>query len=56
MLTPNLYLGVEANITDYDSVTATTTAGAEAAGNSSARTVNADIKTVQGLITLGYKF
>ena len=56
MLTPNLYLGIEANITDYDSVTATTTQGAEAAGNSSARTVNADIKTVQGLITLGYKF
>jgi hypothetical protein len=56
MLTPNLYLGVEANITDYDSVTATTTQGTEGAGNSSTRTVNADIKTVQGLITLGYKF
>ena len=56
MLTPNLYLGVEANITDYDSVTAITTQGTEGSGNSSARTVNADIKTVQGLITLGYKF
>jgi len=56
MLTPNLYLGVEASVTDYDSVTATTTQGAEGAGNSSARTVNADIKTVQGVITLGYKF
>jgi predicted porin len=56
MLTPNLYLGVEANITDYDSVTATTTQGTEDVGNSSARTVKADIQTVQGLITLGYKF
>ncbi len=56
MLTPNLYLGVEATITDYDAVTATTTQGAEGPGNSSARTVNADIKTVQGVITLGYKF
>jgi len=56
MLTPNLYLGVEANITDYDSISATTaTIGAQPAGSASKR-VTADVKTVQGAITLGYKF
>ena len=55
MLTPNLYLGVEANITDYDSVTATTLLNA-GAGATSSKTITADVKTVQGIITLGYKF
>ena len=55
MLTQNLYLGVEANITDYDSVTATTLLNAGDGGTSS-KTITADVKTVQGIITLGYKF
>ena len=55
MLTPNLYLGVEANITDYDSVTATTLANA-GAGATTSKTITADVRTVQGIITLGYKF
>lgn len=56
MLTPNLYLGVEANITDYDSISATTTAiGTQPAGSASKK-ITADVKTVQGMITLGYKF
>ena len=55
MLTPNLYLGVEANITDYDSVKATTLANAGNGGTAS-KTITADVKTVQGTITLGYKF
>lgn len=55
MLTPNLYLGVEANITDYDSVTATTQLNA-GAGATSSKNITADVKTVQGIITLGYKF
>ena len=55
MLTPNLYLGVEANITDYDSITATTLLNAGNGGTSS-KTITADVKTVQGIITLGYKF
>ena len=49
MLTTNLYLGVEASITDYDSVTATKSVDA-------ANTVTADVKVVQGVVTLGYKF
>ena len=53
MLTPNLYLGVEANITEYDTVTATKAA----VGTSSAeKTLKADVSTVQGVITIGYKF
>jgi hypothetical protein len=58
MLTPNLYLGVEASITDYDTVSATTAAvGTNAAvGSTGSRTINADIKTVQGIVTLGYRF
>ena len=55
MLTPNLYLGVEANITDYDSISATTQANAGNGGTSS-KNITADVKTVQGMITLGYKF
>ena len=55
MLTPNLYLGVEANITDYDSIKATTLLNAGDGGTSS-KTITADVKTVQGMITLGYKF
>ena len=55
MLTPNLYLGVEANITDYDSISATTLTNAGNGGTSSKR-VTADVQTVQGMITLGYRF
>jgi hypothetical protein len=55
MLTPNLYLGVEANVTDYDRVSATTKLNAGAGGTSS-KNVNADVRTVQGIITLGYNF
>ena len=55
MLTPNLYLGVEANITDYDSISATTLLNAGTGGTSS-KTITADVQTVQGMITLGYKF
>ena len=55
MLTPNLYLGVEANITDYDSVSATRAAVAAAgtAGAQAEKTIRADVKTVQGVITVG---
>ena len=49
MLTPNLYLGVEASITDYDTISATKTV--ETTSN-----INADVKVVQGVVTLGYKF
>jgi hypothetical protein len=55
MLTQNLYLGVEANITDYDSISATTLTNAGNGGTAS-KTITADVKTVQGTITLGYKF
>ena len=55
MLTPNFYLGVEANITDYDSISATTQTNAGNGGTSSKR-VTADVQTVQGMITLGYRF
>lgn len=55
MLTPNLYLGVEANITDYDSISATTQTNAGNGGTSSKR-ITADVQTVQGMITLGYRF
>ena len=57
MLTPNFYLGVEASITDYDSVKAVTAAvGSATAGSSGSRTITADVKAVQGIITVGYKF
>jgi len=55
MLTQNLYLGVEANITDYDAISATTLTNAGNGGTASKR-VTADVQTVQGMITLGYKF
>jgi hypothetical protein len=55
MLTPNLYLGVEANVTEYDTVSATTLLNA-GAGATSSKNVKADVKTAQGIITLGYKF
>ena len=54
MLTPNLYLGVEANITDYDTVTATQ--AAVSGGSTAAKTIKADVSTVQGVVTIGYKF
>jgi hypothetical protein len=54
MLTPNLYLGVEANITDYDTITATQEA--VSGGSTSAKTIKADVTTVQGVVTIGYKF
>jgi hypothetical protein len=50
-LTPNAFIQVEANYTEYDSVTGTRT-------NSHGRTttVSGDPKIAQGIITLGYKF
>jgi len=56
MLTPNLYLGIEASITDYDEVTATTVAGTDAGSSTNTKNIKADVKTAQGIITLGYKF
>jgi hypothetical protein len=58
MLTSNLYLGVEASVTDYDSVSAVTAAVGTAGttGSTGSRTINADVRTVQGIVTLGYRF
>jgi opacity protein-like surface antigen len=47
LLTNNVYVGVEASITDYDSIRATRATGVN---------INADAKVAQGTITLGYKF
>jgi hypothetical protein len=47
LLTNNVYVGVEASITDYDSITATRSSGVN---------ISADAKVAQGTITLGYKF
>ena len=47
LLTNNVYVGVEASVTDYDSINATRATGVK---------VNADAKVAQGTITLGYKF
>jgi hypothetical protein len=47
LLTNNVYVGVEASVTDYDTISATTTNGS---------VINADPKVVQATITLGYKF
>ena len=47
LLTNNVYVGVEASITDYDSIKATRATGVN---------VSADAKVAQGTITLGYKF
>ena len=52
-LTPNTFVQVEGTYTDYDSIRGTK---ASAGGSGSTTTVNADLKTVQGLVTLGYKF
>ena len=47
LLTNNVYVGVEASVTDYDSINATRATGVK---------VSADAKVAQGTITLGYKF
>ena len=49
MLNPNLYLGVEASITDYDSISATKSVN-------EANNITADVKVVQGTVAIGYKF
>jgi hypothetical protein len=54
MLTPNAYFGVEASITDYDSVSATT--AAVSGGTDGGKTITADPKAVQAIVTLGYRF
>jgi hypothetical protein len=54
MLTPNLYLGIEASLTDYDSISATR--AARTSPTRDAVNVSADAKVAQGTITLGYKF
>jgi hypothetical protein len=47
LLTNNVYVGVEASVTDYDSIRAVRSSGVN---------INADAKVAQGTITLGYKF
>ena len=47
LLTNNVYVGVEASITDYDKISATRATNV---------TTSADVKVAQGTITLGYKF
>ena len=47
LLTNNVYFGVEASVTDYDSINAT---------RATAVNISADAKVAQGTITLGYKF
>ena len=56
MLTSNLYLGVEASITDYDSITATQATSANGLVAGTTKNITADVKVAQGTITLGYKF
>jgi hypothetical protein len=51
MLTPNLYLGVEASIIDYDSISATRLT--ESSGTTN---ISADVKAVQATVAIGYKF
>ena len=51
-LTPNTFVQVEGTYTDYDSISGRKTSAT--AGTTTA--VSADLKTVQALITLGYKF
>ena len=48
LLNNNVYIGVEASLTEYDSISATRTTGSV--------NVNADATVAQGTITLGYKF
>ena len=47
MLTPNAYVGVEASITDYDSISAT---------RATSQRVTVDPKVVQASVAIGYKF
>ena len=47
LLTNNVYVGVEASITDYDAISATRATNVN---------TSADVKVAQGTITLGYKF
>jgi len=47
LLTNNVYVGIEASVTDYDKISATRATGV---------VVSADPKIAQGTITLGYKF
>ena len=54
--TSNLYLGVEASITDYDSVTATQSTSANGLVAGTTKNITADVKVAQGTVTLGYKF
>ena len=49
MLNPNLYLGVEASITDYDAISATKSVDTTS-------NITADVKVVQGTVAIGYKF
>jgi len=51
-LTPNAFIQVEANYTDYDTITAKRTNSA----TSRITTATGDPKVAQGLVTLGYKF
>jgi hypothetical protein len=48
LLDNNVYIGIEASLTEYDSISATRTTGSV--------NVNADATVAQGTITLGYKF
>ena len=48
LLNNNVYIGIEASLTEYDSISATRTTGSV--------NVNADATVAQGTITLGYKF
>ena len=47
LLTNNVYVGVEASVTDYDAINATRSSGVN---------ISADAQVAQGTITLGYKF
>jgi len=48
LLNNNVYIGVEASLTEYDAISATRSTGSV--------NVNADATVAQGTITLGYKF
>lgn len=50
-LTPNAFIQVEANYTEYDTV-----AGTKTNSNGRITTASGDPKIAQGIITLGYKF
>jgi hypothetical protein len=53
MLTPNFYIGVEASVTDYDSISATR---ATTTPTVSTTNISADVKAVQATVAIGYKF